>query len=64
MPNNPMPRMKTRGHYHSDKKLVYVAHSDTVSVLDAKTGELKHRIATGGKRYDTHARDAFRPESP
>jgi len=36
-------------YYHSGNKTVYVAHGETVSVLDAKTGEVKNRIATGGK---------------
>jgi DNA-binding beta-propeller fold protein YncE len=36
-------------YYHSGNKEVYVAHGDTVSVLDAKTGAVKTRIATGGK---------------
>ena len=50
-------------YYNSDKKLVYVAHGDTVSVLDAKTGEVKQRIATGGKteefRVDKKANKLF-----
>jgi DNA-binding beta-propeller fold protein YncE len=50
-------------YYHSGNKLVYVAHGDTVSVLDAKTGEVKHRIATGGKteefRVDKKANKLF-----
>jgi DNA-binding beta-propeller fold protein YncE len=50
-------------YYHSDKKLVFVAHGDTVSVLDAKTGEVKQRIATGGKteefRVDKKANKLF-----
>jgi DNA-binding beta-propeller fold protein YncE len=50
-------------YYHSDKKLVYVAHGETVSVLDAKTGEVKHRIAPGGKteefRVDKKANKLF-----
>jgi DNA-binding beta-propeller fold protein YncE len=38
-------------YYHSGNKLVYVAHGPTVTVLDAKTGDVKTRIETGG---DTH----------
>jgi DNA-binding beta-propeller fold protein YncE len=50
-------------YYDSDNKLVYVAHGETVSVLDAKTGEVKNRIATGGKteefRVDKKANKLF-----
>jgi DNA-binding beta-propeller fold protein YncE len=50
-------------YYHSGTKTVYVAHGDTVSVLDAKTGEVKTRIATGGKteefRVDKKANKLF-----
>jgi hypothetical protein len=50
-------------YYHSGTKLVYVAHGETVSVLDAKTGEVKTRIATGGKteefRVDKKANKLF-----
>ena len=50
-------------YYHSDNKLVYVAHGETVSVLDAKTGEVKTRIETGGKteefRVDKKANKLF-----
>jgi DNA-binding beta-propeller fold protein YncE len=50
-------------YYHSGNKLVYVAHGETVSVLDAKTGEVKARIETGGKteefRVDKKANKLF-----
>jgi sugar lactone lactonase YvrE len=50
-------------YYHSDKKLVYVQCADSVSVLDAKTGEVKTRIAAGGKteefRVDKKASKLF-----
>jgi DNA-binding beta-propeller fold protein YncE len=36
-------------YYHSGNKTVYVAHGETISVLDAKTGEVKAQISTGGK---------------
>jgi DNA-binding beta-propeller fold protein YncE len=50
-------------YYHSGTKVVYVAHGETVSVLDAKTGEVKDRISTGGKteefRVDKKANKLF-----
>jgi outer membrane protein assembly factor BamB len=50
-------------YYHSGNKTVYVAHGETVSVLDAKTGELKARISAGGKteefRVDKKANKLF-----
>jgi len=50
-------------YYHSGNKLVYVAHGETVSVLDAKTGAVKARISTGGKteefRVDKKANKLF-----
>ena len=50
-------------YYHSGNKQVYVAHGETISVLDAKTGEVKDRIATGGKteefRVDKNANKLF-----
>jgi DNA-binding beta-propeller fold protein YncE len=50
-------------YYHSGKKMVYVAHGETVSVLDAKTGEVKAKIAAGGKteefRVDKKANKMF-----
>jgi DNA-binding beta-propeller fold protein YncE len=50
-------------YYNSDKKVVYVAHGPTVSVLDAKTGEVKAQIATGGNteefRVDKKANKLF-----
>jgi DNA-binding beta-propeller fold protein YncE len=50
-------------YYHSGDKTVYVAHGETISVLDAKTGEVKARIATGGKteefRVDKQAKKLF-----
>lgn len=43
--------------------MVYVAHGETVSGLDAKTGEVKARISTGGKteefRIDKKANKLF-----
>ena len=39
-------------YYHSGKKEVYVAHGETVSVLDAKTGAVKARISTGCKTHE------------
>ena len=36
-------------YYHSGNKEVYVAHGETVSILDAKTGAVKAKIETGGK---------------
>lgn len=46
-------------HYHSDKKLVYVGQDEIMSVLDAKTGELKGTInlpgAVHGFRIDRKA---------
>jgi DNA-binding beta-propeller fold protein YncE len=41
-------------YYHSGNKMVYVAHGETVSVLDAKTGAVKARIPTGGKTEGFH----------
>jgi DNA-binding beta-propeller fold protein YncE len=50
-------------YYHSGNKMVYVAHGETVSVLDAKTGAVKARISTGGKteefRVDKKANKLF-----
>jgi DNA-binding beta-propeller fold protein YncE len=50
-------------YYHSGNKMVYVAHGETVSVLDAKTGEVKAKIDTGGKteefRVDKKANKLF-----
>jgi DNA-binding beta-propeller fold protein YncE len=50
-------------YYHSGNKMVYVAHGETISVLDAKTGEVKAQIATGGKteefRVDKKANKLF-----
>jgi len=50
-------------YYHSGNKMVYVAHGKTVSVLDAKTGEVKAAIDTGGKteefRVDKKANKLF-----
>jgi DNA-binding beta-propeller fold protein YncE len=50
-------------YYHSGNKMVYVAHGETVSVLDAKTGAVKDRISTGGKteefRVDKKANKLF-----
>ena len=50
-------------YYHSGSKLVYVAHGDTVSALDANSGEVKARIPTGGKveefRVDKKANKLF-----
>jgi hypothetical protein len=50
-------------YYYSGNKMVYVAHGDTVSVLDALTGAIKARIATGGKteefRVDKQANKLF-----
>ena len=50
-------------YYHSGNHMVYVAHGDTVSVLDAKTGAVKDRISTGGKteefRVDQKANKLF-----
>jgi DNA-binding beta-propeller fold protein YncE len=50
-------------YYNSDKKVVYVAHGETVSVLDAKTGDAKAQISTGGKteefRVDKKANKLF-----
>jgi hypothetical protein len=50
-------------YYHSGDKTVYVAHGETVSVLDAKTGAVKAQIATGGKteefRVDKKAKKLF-----
>jgi DNA-binding beta-propeller fold protein YncE len=50
-------------YYHSGDKTVYVAHGETVSVLDAKTGAVKSRIPTGGKteefRVDKKANKLF-----
>jgi DNA-binding beta-propeller fold protein YncE len=39
-------------YYHSGNKMVYVAHGQTVSVLDARTGEVRARIETGGKTQE------------
>jgi hypothetical protein len=50
-------------YYHSGNKTVFVAHGETVSILDAKTGEVKAQIATGGKteefRVDKKANKLF-----
>ena len=50
-------------YYHSGNKMVYVAHGETVSVLDAKTGDVKAAISTGGKteefRVDKKANKLF-----
>ena len=50
-------------YYHLGTKTVYVAHGETVSALDAKTGEVKARISTGGKteefRVDKKANKLF-----
>jgi DNA-binding beta-propeller fold protein YncE len=50
-------------YYHSGNKMVYVAHGETVSALDAKTGAVKAQIATGGKteefRVDKKANKLF-----
>jgi hypothetical protein len=50
-------------YYHSGNKVVYVAHGETISVLDAKTGAVKARISTGGKtegfRVDKKANKLF-----
>jgi DNA-binding beta-propeller fold protein YncE len=50
-------------YYHSGNKMVYVQHGETVSVLDAKTGEVKAAIAVGGPvkefRVDKKANKLF-----
>jgi hypothetical protein len=50
-------------YYHSGNKMVYVAHGETISVLDAKTGAIKAAIAAGGKtaefRVDKKANKLF-----
>ena len=50
-------------YYHSGNKEVYVAHGETVSILDAKTGAVKAKIETGGKteefRVDKKANKMF-----
>jgi DNA-binding beta-propeller fold protein YncE len=50
-------------YYDSGKKVVYVAHGETISVLDAKTGAVNAQIATGGKteefRVDKKANKLF-----
>jgi hypothetical protein len=50
-------------YYHSGKKIVFVAHGETVSILDAQTGAVQARIATGGKteefRVDKKANKLF-----
>ncbi len=50
-------------YYHSGNKEVYVAHGETVSILDAKTGAVKTKIQTGGKteefRVDKKANKLF-----
>ena len=38
-------------HYHSGTKSVYVAHGETMSVLDAKSGELKMAIKLPGSSH-------------
>jgi DNA-binding beta-propeller fold protein YncE len=50
-------------YYHSGNKMVYVAHGETISALDAKTGAVKAKISTGGKteefRVDKKANKLF-----
>jgi DNA-binding beta-propeller fold protein YncE len=38
-------------NYHSASKLVYVAHGDTISALDAKSGDVKAKIAVPGAAH-------------
>ncbi len=38
-------------HYHSGNKTVYVAHGPTLSVLDAKTGEIKTAVKLPGEAH-------------
>jgi DNA-binding beta-propeller fold protein YncE len=38
-------------NYHAGKKLVYVAHGDTISALDAETGEVKATVALPGDAH-------------
>jgi len=35
-------------HYHSGSQMVYVAHGSTISVLDARTGEVKEKVELPG----------------
>jgi DNA-binding beta-propeller fold protein YncE len=50
-------------YYDSGKKVVYVAHGETISILDAKTGAVNAQISTGGKteefRVDKKANKLF-----
>ncbi len=38
-------------NYHAAAKMVYVAHGDSISALDAKTGEVKAKVALPGDAH-------------